>query len=654
MAETDNLSEVFKVPTAHPVQSLSGDNLSSKKNNVNESASSDTDPVSQKTSKESVPLPYNEPEWGGTPPPEYEFEVIKNGTLVSTFKIRTSVVVFGRMDVCDIVFEHPSVSRYHAVLQYCKGDSSHPKGFYLYDLNSTHGTFLNKEQIKPKIYYKLKVGYVLKFGGSSRLHIFQGPEEEEETLNKEESAVTNDDVCDWGLCDDAVEEEEEGMAENPFALSTANEELYLDDPKKTLRGWFEREGYELEYDVEEKGYRTFVCRIQLPVDTPSGDYLPVEASVSGKKKEAVVACALEACRMLDRLGLLRQSHHESRQRKKKKWEENDYYDSDEDTFLDRTGTIEKKREIRKRMDKKQEVETHETIEAKLKAVTEEIAEISNKLSESVVKISTGDNEGDKDLLDIYMSNLSETNQGPKDKIERRKLKFRLVEAEKEKIHLEKLLDITRPAKIPEITNKFPGMIGKKLKTKLNLPTVKQEKIPVFVSKHKNEDMEEVESDMEDVDPKNESEFCEKQNTSLSHSAIEESSKLTNYGLLKPSAKNNEDKRAQRCVVKNVEEDSATNVSNDRQTSETDSERNKSGSNKKCIGPEKPDEIILENQKSGNNSSVNSEKHKRKDNSKKVKLDIDVYATGNSEYSTWVPPSNQSGDGMTHLNAKYGY
>ena len=28
------------------------------------------------------------------------------------------------------------------------------------------------------------------------------------------------------------------------------------------------------------------------------------------------------------------------------WDDNDYYDSDDDTFLDRTGDIEKKREIR--------------------------------------------------------------------------------------------------------------------------------------------------------------------------------------------------------------------------------------------------------------------------------------------------------------------
>ena len=176
------------------------------------------------------------------------------------------------------------MSRYHAVLQYQIDEQHGGTGWFLFDLGSTHGTFLNKQQIPPKVYCRVHTGHIFKFGVSSRLFILQGPEEDQEavselsvtqlkelklkrelSIEKLDSQQTNDgndrasaasvppstsNGINWGMSEDA--EDENPLAENPFALVDdvqLDENLYLDDPKKTLRGWFEREGYELEYKV---------------------------------------------------------------------------------------------------------------------------------------------------------------------------------------------------------------------------------------------------------------------------------------------------------------------------------------------------------------------------------------------------------------------
>ncbi|XP_067940040.1 kanadaptin-like isoform X2 [Watersipora subatra] len=355
-------------------------------------------------------------------------------------------------------------------------------GWYLYDLNSTHGTVLNKQRVAPNEFHRLRVGYTFKFGGSSRLHILHGPDDDQDTeltpedlaalrqkrknqleerlkLKPEQEGQTaggqaDADGCSWGIDDDA--EDIDPDAVNPFASEEPAEELQLDDPKKALRGWFEREGYdEPEYVVEEKSHGVHVCTVDLPADTPTGQPMRAQVSVQGKKKEAVVQCALEACRLLDRHGLLRQAKHESRKRKAKNWGDNDFYDSDDDTFLDRTGDIEKKRKLRMRRAGKLEEEerekalTYDQLVGQLMKLETEMKEIQEKLDRN--KRMEKDRDADLDDLDAYMMSIK---SGGMNATEKTKLKRRMIELKTDTLRLEKLIRIAKPNSLPEVRNKL--------------------------------------------------------------------------------------------------------------------------------------------------------------------------------------------------------
>ena len=122
-----------------------------------------------------VPVAYLQPKWGGPTGQSYCVEVLKNGKIIDTIKLSDkSFYIFGRLPACDVPMEHPSISRYHAILQHCSTpDERHSLGWYVYDLESTHGTWVNKVRVKSRVYCRLHVGHVFKFGGSTRLFILQ-------------------------------------------------------------------------------------------------------------------------------------------------------------------------------------------------------------------------------------------------------------------------------------------------------------------------------------------------------------------------------------------------------------------------------------------------------------------------------------------------
>ena len=75
-------------------------------------------------------------------------------------------------DICDIVLEHPSVSRFHALVYFDADGLA-----FITDNGSTHGTRVNIQNLKAGERQHLRVGDVIQFGASTRLHILCGPEE---------------------------------------------------------------------------------------------------------------------------------------------------------------------------------------------------------------------------------------------------------------------------------------------------------------------------------------------------------------------------------------------------------------------------------------------------------------------------------------------
>ena len=111
---------------------------------------------------------------------------MKEGAIVEEVDLsqKPFYLVGRQQELCDIFLENPTISRKHAVIQHKDtGD------IYLYDMGSTHGTFVNKKQVPSHQYIKLNLNDMVRFGQSTRWFILNGPEELlETTANEEETS----------------------------------------------------------------------------------------------------------------------------------------------------------------------------------------------------------------------------------------------------------------------------------------------------------------------------------------------------------------------------------------------------------------------------------------------------------------------------------
>merc|ERR1719166_62362 len=130
--------------------------------------------------------PYQPPSWARRPQLTMSaLEVYKKGKLVEIVKDvnRKKMTIFGRnKDLCDIVLQHPSISRQHAAIVH--GSSGN---MYLIDLGSSHGSTNNKQRLTAEKREVLRDGDIIRFGASTReYHVRLRLDEEEGDEESEE------------------------------------------------------------------------------------------------------------------------------------------------------------------------------------------------------------------------------------------------------------------------------------------------------------------------------------------------------------------------------------------------------------------------------------------------------------------------------------
>ncbi|GBG66659.1 hypothetical protein CBR_g66794 [Chara braunii] len=280
-------------------------------------------------SSSSAPPPYVKPPWSSAPGVNYKLEVLKE------------------------------------VIQYREGGAA-----FVFDLGSTHGTFINKQQVKARVYAPLHVGNLIRFGKSSRLYVFQGPIDlmPEEGLSKAErhalkvleavqaqkeresslaraGAASQAAEVTWGMREDA-EEEEEDVDELTWrtykGTLTEKQERIAEKIKK-------REEKELSQGGLTQGQQTQIARNEQRIEVVMEELESLEETLNESIQESVGARS-------------RKGREGAEGWKKRDGSDEEAEDSDSDEFYDRAGASRKKVMIsRKGAPQTPIVETAETL-----------------------------------------------------------------------------------------------------------------------------------------------------------------------------------------------------------------------------------------------------------------------------------------------------
>ncbi|XP_057436213.1 uncharacterized protein LOC130728686 isoform X2 [Lotus japonicus] len=293
---------------------------------------------------------------------------------------------------------------------------------YLYDLGSTHGTFLNKNQVEKNTYVDLHVGDVIRFGRSSRLFIFQGPSEfmppetnvklirevkmrealrdREASLRRARQEASLAEGVSWGMGEDAIEEVEDDVDEITWQtykgqLTEKQEktrEKIIKRMEKIANMKKEINAIQVK-DISQggltQGQQTQIARNEQRIAQVFEELENLEETLNDSIRESLGA----------RTGKI-----SSGKKKGAGEDEEEEFSDDDDEFYDRT----KKKPSHQKPGDSQSIETADTLLDKRDAMMKEINDKKELLMIEKNKLpsegSTQDEVGDS--LDAYMTSVS--------------------------------------------------------------------------------------------------------------------------------------------------------------------------------------------------------------------------------------------------------
>ncbi|KAL1194348.1 phosphatase 1 regulatory inhibitor subunit PPP1R8-like protein [Cardamine amara subsp. amara] len=661
-----------------------------------DSVATDADKPPRARAVKQNPVPYTIPEWSGPPCHQFQLEVLKEGAIVDQLNVHEKgAYLFGRDSICDFSLEHPSISRFHAVIQYKRSGAA-----YLFDLGSTHGTLINKKKVDKRVFVDLHVGAVIRFGFSSRLYIFQGPSElmppekdlqlireakmrlemseREASLRRARQQASMADGVSWGMGEDAIEEEEEDVEEITWQTYsgelTPKQEKTKDKVLKRLEkiGHMKKEVAAIRAkDISQggltQGQQTQIARNEQRTAELLEELENLEETLNDSIRESLGA----------------KTGRKPHDKKKGTVEDEEDLSSDEDDFYDRT----KKKPSTQKGSESQTVETVDSLLDKrdnvlkeIEAKNEQLSAEKNKMeTENVTDVATGDS------LDAYMTGLSTTLV--QDKTTQIQQELSALQSELSRIlYLLKIADPTgAEVKKRELKSQEP-----KMKKSENPPVEKKNSLPLKPAdpvEHKEKEVDLMDSDKKPEVEKNASETAEEKKTTVfvpskpqwlgssANKATIEETKPEIVAAATDSSSTDDadgfvDYKDRKKVLTSTGIEGVTGLiirkrkQEDKNVEEDEKSKEKQAEVlaqdavalllKHSVGHHVNEEDEEINKKEEDKQGSGHSRKKKKKAKKVVGPDKPEYMNESTDYDSWVPPKGQSGDGRTSLNDRLGY